>query len=163
MTSTPDTPMNPSRTRRTVVSMAGASGLAVALTACGGSKSKPDATSSPSATVGSGSGSGGQSPAPSNGKGVPLARTSEIPEGGGVVFAKEKVVVTQPSAGVFKGFSAVCTHQGCTVSEVKEGTIFCPCHGSRFSIADGSVAHGPAVQPLPAEKVTATNGELTLG
>jgi Rieske Fe-S protein len=61
-----------------------------------------------------------------------LAATSDV--GGGVILADRGVVVTQRSSGEFKGFSATCTHQGCTVSSVSNGTINCACHGSRFSI-----------------------------
>ncbi|MFD3569053.1 Rieske (2Fe-2S) protein [Streptomyces sp. NPDC058671] len=93
---------------------------------------------------------------------APLTRTAEIPVGGGMVFAKEKVVVTQPVAGEFKAFSAVCTHQGCTVNKVADGTIDCPCHGSKFRVADGSVAKGPATRPLPAEQITVSGDAITL-
>ncbi|MFE0653857.1 Rieske 2Fe-2S domain-containing protein [Streptomyces sp. NPDC059534] len=91
-----------------------------------------------------------------------LATTSEIPVGGGMVFAEQKVVVTQPAAGEFKAFSAICTHQGCTVNKVADGTIDCPCHGSKYRIADGSVAAGPAPRPLPAEKITVSGETITL-
>ncbi|MFB7453743.1 Rieske (2Fe-2S) protein [Streptomyces sp. NPDC057027] len=94
--------------------------------------------------------------------GTPLARTSEIPVGGGTVFAKEKVVVTQPAAGEFKAFSAICTHQGCTVNKVADGTIDCPCHGSKYRIADGSVAAGPAPRALPAEQINVSGETITL-
>ena len=57
-------------------------------------------------------------------------------------------MITQPQAGSFKAFTAVCTHQGCIVSTVSGGTINCPCHGSKFSIKDGSVVNGPATRPL---------------
>ena len=70
--------------------------------------------------------------------------------------------MTQPTAGQYKAFSAVCTHQGCTVAKVEGGTIDCPCHGSKFHIADGSVAAGPAPSPLPAQKITVAGGEVTL-
>ncbi len=83
-----------------------------------------------------------------------LARTSDIPEGGGKVFEAEKVIVTQPTKGTFKGFSATCTHTGCIIDKVAEGAIICPCHGSRFGLADGSVQKGPATKPLPAEAIT---------
>ena len=53
-------------------------------------------------------------------------------------------MVTQPTEGDFKAFSALCTHQGCVVSEIKGEDIDCTCHGSKFSIADGSVVDGPA-------------------
>ena len=148
-------------TRRTVVAVAGAGGLTAVLAACGGSNSGSPGPGG--STNDGGSDPGGRASAPSGtGKGTPLAKASEIPEGGGKIFAGQKVVVTQPSADEFKAFSAICTHQGCTVSEVKDGTIHCPCHGSRFRITDGSVAQGPAVQPLAAMKVTVVGGEVTL-
>ncbi|MFC9702765.1 Rieske 2Fe-2S domain-containing protein [Streptomyces sp. NPDC056943] len=91
-----------------------------------------------------------------------LAKTSEIPVGGGTVFTEQKVVVTQPSAGEFKAFSAICTHQGCLVNKVADGTIDCPCHGSKYRIADGSVVAGPAPRPLPAEQINVSGGSITL-
>jgi Rieske Fe-S protein len=83
-----------------------------------------------------------------------LAKQADIPVGGGKVFESAKIVVTQPTAGDFKAFSAVCTHQGCIVSSVKDGTINCPCHGSQFDIATGDVKRGPATSGLPAKSVT---------
>ena len=80
-----------------------------------------------------------------------LARTSDIPVGGGEIFADQGVVVTQPTAGEFKAFGPICTHQGCPVTNVDGGTINCTCHNSRFSIEDGSVKAGPATKPLPAK------------
>ena len=87
-----------------------------------------------------------------------LASTKDIPVGGGKVFESEQVVITQPTEGEFKGFTAICTHQGCTVATITGGTINCPCHGSKFAIADGSVAKGPANQPLE-EKTVKVNGD----
>lgn len=80
--------------------------------------------------------------------GGPIASTADVPVGGGLIVKNQKIVVTQPSEGEFKGFSAVCTHAGCIVSKVANGTINCPCHGSRFSIEDGTVVSGPAKKPL---------------
>ncbi|MCD2467700.1 MULTISPECIES: Rieske (2Fe-2S) protein [unclassified Streptomyces] len=91
-----------------------------------------------------------------------LAKTADIPVGGGTVFTAEKVVVTQPTAGEFKAFSAVCTHQGCLVNKVADGTIDCPCHGSKFRITDAAVVAGPAPRPLPAEQITVSGDSITL-
>lgn len=72
----------------------------------------------------------------------------DIPVGGGVVRAEAGLVITQPEEGTFMGFSSLCTHQGCDVREVREDGIYCACHGSLFSISDGSPTAGPASAPL---------------
>ena len=99
------------------------------------------------------------SPAPTAG---PLGPTSDVPVGGGTVYPDQKVVVTQPTQGTFKGYSAVCTHQGCLVANVTGGSINCPCHASHFSIEDGSVQSGPAPRPLPEVRLTVTGGRIEL-
>lgn len=78
---------------------------------------------------------------------MPLA---EVPVGGGVILTDDPYVVTQPTAGEVKAFSNVCTHQHCPLSRVDGSEIICDCHGSRFSISDGSVTNGPARDPLPS-------------
>ena len=89
-------------------------------------------------------------------------KVTDVPVGAGVVAKDAKIVVTQPKAGQFHAFSAVCTHKGCTVARVADGTINCPCHGSRFSDVDGSVVEGPAASPLTAKKVTVNGATLTV-
>jgi Rieske Fe-S protein len=79
-----------------------------------------------------------------------LAATSQVPDGGGKIIDGKNIVITQPRSGSFRAFTAICTHEGCIVSSVSNGTINCPCHGSKFSIKDGSVVHGPAPSPLAA-------------
>ena len=85
-----------------------------------------------------------------------------MPVGGGKIFKAEKVMVTQPSEGEFKAFSTVCTHQGCPITKLDGDEIDCSCHGSRFSIADGSVVNGPATKPLEELKVTVKGDNLTV-
>jgi Rieske Fe-S protein len=87
---------------------------------------------------------------------------ADVPVGGGTVVTGAQVVVTQPTAGEFKAFSAVCTHQGCVVARVQDGAIECPCHGSRFSATDGSVLTGPATRTLPSKQVTVSGDSLTI-
>ena len=82
-----------------------------------------------------------------------LATTAEIPVGGGKVLTAQKIVITQPQAGTFHAFTAICTHLGCIVNTVSGGTINCPCHGSKYSIVNGSVVNGPAPLPLAAVSI----------
>ena len=120
------------------VAVAGTAGL----TACGSSAG--EAVSSAAGSAASGAASAASD----------AIAAADIPVGGGKVFDKLKVVVTQPTAGDFKAFSAVCTHQGCTVNGVSNGVITCPCHGSTFDVATGAVVQGPATQALPTKSVT---------
>ena len=94
--------------------------------------------------------------------GTVLAAASEIPVGGGKIFAAAKVVVTQPVSGQYLGFSAVCTHVGCILNEVANGTIDCPCHGSEFKITTGAVVTGPAPSPLPKKQIKIVDGQVVL-
>jgi Rieske Fe-S protein len=93
---------------------------------------------------------------------VTLGPTSGVPVGGGTIYQGEKVVVTQPSAGSYKAFTAICTHQGCLVSTVSDGAIHCPCHGSEFSISDGTVLQGPATEALATADITIANNAVIL-
>jgi nitrite reductase/ring-hydroxylating ferredoxin subunit len=151
-------------TRRAMLAGAGAVGASTLLAACGsddgGSLADGNAPTTGGATTGAASGATTGAPAGSGANA--LAKTTEIPEGGGKVFKAQGVVVTQPAAGTFKGFSAVCTHAGCTVGPVEGGVIKCGCHGSQFSIEDGSVKKGPATQDLSAVNVKAAGGSITL-
>ncbi|MZD09734.1 Rieske 2Fe-2S domain-containing protein [Streptomyces sp. SID5785] len=141
-------------TRRAVVATVGATGIAMALGACGGSDDGPSepAGNTSAATSRSGGDQAGQE----------LVKTSEVPEGGGKILTDAGVVVTQPQKGRFKAFTDICTHRQCQVSSVEGGTINCPCHGSRYSIEDGSVRHGPATQPLAEKKITTSGGVISL-
>jgi Rieske Fe-S protein len=129
------------------------------LAACGSDDSSASSGGSADggATDGGTSGSGGGTTSSGT-----IGTTSEVPVGGGKIFKSEKVVVTQPTEGSFKAFSAVCTHQGCVVAEIKGKDIDCNCHGSKFSIEDGSVVSGPATTSLSELKVTVTGQDITV-
>jgi nitrite reductase/ring-hydroxylating ferredoxin subunit len=132
--------------RRTVLRAAGVGGAAVAIgltaAACGSSSSG--------------------SPAAGSGNGA-LAATSDIPvDGGKIVNADGGIVITQPASGTYKAFTAICTHQGCTVGSVSDNQITCPCHGSVFSAKDGSVISGPAQAPLAAKNIKVDGGQIFL-
>ncbi|MER5585078.1 Rieske (2Fe-2S) protein [Streptomyces asoensis] len=153
--------------RRAVVAAAGAAGLSVALTACGGSDDDASSSSDAAGTSGSTGSTGAASTGGTGGgdnaaAGAALTKTADIPEGGGKVFESEKVVVTQPTAGTYKAFSAVCTHQGCAVKSIADGVINCPCHNSNFSITDGSVNSGPAQKSLPEVAIKVSGDSITL-
>ncbi|GAB2650400.1 Rieske (2Fe-2S) protein [Kribbella swartbergensis] len=91
-----------------------------------------------------------------------LAKTGDVPVGGGVIIGDRQIVVTQPTAGTFKAFTSVCTHQQCQVANVEGGTINCTCHGSKFDIKDGSVVREPAAQPLAAKPIKVSGDSIQL-
>lgn len=140
--------------RRAVLAAGGAAaglGAVAVVSGCGGSTtSAPAATAAPTAAA-AGAGSAG----------TPLGEAADVPVGGGKVFGALEVVVTQPEAGTFRGFSAVCSHTGCIVDKVADGTIDCPCHGSRYRL-DGTVAVGPAPRALTSRAVSVINGKIVL-
>ena len=150
-------------TRRRVLALVAVTGAGGALlTACGGGDSTESDTP---AAGGSSSASSDSEASPSESGSEPaaggaLVATSKVPVGGGVILDKQRIVVTQPTEGAFKAFSAVCTHQSCLVGSVKDGTISCPCHGSAYSAADGSVKNGPATRALKEVSVTVEGGEV---
>lgn len=153
--------------RRSLVRGIAVGGLALPLlAACG-----EDAESSETASNGrpakrstggpNGAGGGDRTQAAQGGGGRALTSTAKVPEGGGEILPRAKVVVTQPRKGDFKCFSAICTHAGCLVGAVQGGAIICPCHGSRFSVKDGSVLSGPASRPLPEYTIQVKGTKIT--
>lgn len=137
----------PATSRRTLLACAGAACIA-ALAGCArynsnnGGIAGAQSSSPPASAASPGSGAAASSGPPV------LAKTADIPVGGGKILGSQKIVITQPQAGSFDAFTAVCTHAGCIVGTVAGGTINCLCHGSKFSIANGSVVSGPATSPL---------------
>lgn len=142
-------------TRRGLLLGAGLLGVAGVVAACGGDDDGGDETAQPPA-------GGNDSSAPAGGGAAVLAKTSDIPVGGGKIFKDKKVVVTQPTQGTFKAFSTTCSHQGCPVDSISGGTINCPCHGSKYKISDASVVGGPAPSPLKTKEIKVEGENITL-
>ena len=159
-------PETSATTRRTILRAAGLLGLtgagAAALGSCSeASSGSPSATpaaaetpapASPSPTAAATSSKPSVSPAKA--PEGPSVAASKVPVGGGVILENADYVVTQPSKGKYKAFSKICTHQGCPVASVAIGAIHCNCHGSEYSIKDGSVTNPPASKGLAEAKTT---------
>jgi nitrite reductase/ring-hydroxylating ferredoxin subunit len=120
------------------------------------------ASEAPAGSAPAGSAPAASAPASTSSGGAGVAQVSDIPVGGGVIIDEPAVVITQPAEGEVKAFTAICTHQGCLVSEVVDNEIICPCHGSRFSAVDGSVTSGPATTGLTAAGVAVEGGSVVL-
>jgi Rieske Fe-S protein len=140
--------MNSPVSRRSVL-VAGAAGAgAAALAAC---------------TPGGGEGSGTTTPTAAADQ--TLVALKDVPVGS-AVSAKlpdgSAVIVAQPTAGTAACFSAICTHQGCTVAPAG-AELHCPCHGSRYNAATGEVLQGPASRALARVPVHVDNGEVLTG
>ena len=132
--------------RRTVlvagIAVAGTAGLA--LTGC---STKSSAAVAPNATT----------------SGV-LAKVADIPVGNAVsaTLDGKPILISQPVAGEILAFTAICTHQGCTVAPA--GKEFkCPCHGSVYNAATGAVITGPAPAALAAIQVKVEAGSVVAG
>jgi Rieske Fe-S protein len=159
MRETQDSQLSPSRrllpSRRALLAGAGvtcAAMLAGCTTQDASSGGVTPGASSTAASI------GGSAPAA-----TALTATSQVPDGGGKIIDAERIVITQPQSGSFKAFSAICTHEGCFVNRVSNGTIDCPCHGSKFSIKDGSVVQGPATRPLAPIAINVEGTSIFLG
>lgn len=139
----------PSIGRRAVIAGAGAAAVGVVAACSSGGSGGSGDTAQPSPDLSEGA------------PGTVLGPVSQVPVGGGAVFADQQVVVTQPVAGTFQGLSTVCPHQGCQVNAIRDGAVVCPCHGSRFGL-DGAVLEGPAQSPLARRAVAVKGADVTL-
>jgi Rieske Fe-S protein len=133
-------------TRRTVLASAAGISAAALLAACGSDEpaAPPPAAAPP------------QPPAEM------LAKASDIPINGGVIYADRDVIVTQPSLGEFRAFGAKCTHKGCVLASVQDNIINCKCHNAKYSATDGAVEGGPATMPLPARNIRVDGDNIEL-
>ncbi|ONH23195.1 Rieske (2Fe-2S) protein [Pseudofrankia asymbiotica] len=137
-----------------VVVIAGAAaGFAVA-------KGHDESGTGPGANAAGGPPPAGGGGAAAGGGGTQLATLDQVPAGGGLILDGPGIVLTKDAAGNVHGFSTVCTHQGCAVSDITDGTINCPCHGSKFDVSTGAPVAGPAGSPLPPVNVTVRDNAI---
>lgn len=166
-------------TRRSVLCAGGvgAAGMcAFVLTGCGSSSSSskttsaaasatsappttssaPATTAAPGTTTASAASSAEEKP-----EGTQVAKLSDVPVGGSssATLNGKPIILAQPSAGNVVAFSAICTHQACTVNS-GGATLHCPCHGSTYNAFTGQNTGGPAPSPLPAIAVTVSDGAV---
>lgn len=133
-------------TRRGVLAAGGALAAAGTLAACGGGNDDG----------GSGS-TGGQ-----RSHGAGLVALDKVPVRGAVSATGpkgEKLIVARPDQHTAVAFSAICTHQGCTVAP-SGSQLHCPCHGSVYDALTGKNVAGPAPRPLAAFAVRVRAGEV---
>jgi nitrite reductase/ring-hydroxylating ferredoxin subunit len=134
--------------RRGVITSAVGLSAVAALSACSTEVSNLTSTPAPEA--------------PATTSPVAVAKTSDIPIGSGKKFDVEGVpiLITQPTAGEFRGFSAVCTHAGFVMTNMANAEIKCDNHGAVYSADDGSVLSGPAPRALGKVTVTVEGDDL---
>jgi Rieske Fe-S protein len=151
----------------------GVGAACASLVACGGGASSSGGGNSGGGDSGGGNYGGGNSGGSDSGSkkssggdakagGGAIASESEVAPGSAIKFedSANPAVLVHLDSGDFVAYSAVCTHQGCTVA-YKEGNLACPCHGSIFDPADGAaVVSGPAQRPLPEIPVKVQGGEV---
>jgi len=147
--------------RRVVLQVTGLAAVGGLVAACGSSSESASSSSTPASSPAAPTANGAASPV-ATGAVTVLTPTADVPVSGGVILPDMAVVVTQPSAGTYKAFSAICTHQGCLVASVENNEIICPCHGARFSAEDGSVIQGPAQEPLAEGAVAIQGADVVL-
>ena len=94
---------------------------------------------------------------------VTVAGTALTAEGGAALVESVAGVylLARTSANSFTAVEAVCTHEGCTVSNADGDQYVCPCHGSRYT-RSGQVVRGPAVASLRRYTTSFTDGVVTI-
>lgn len=110
-----------------------------------------------------GGGGGGATGEAGGAGGDQLTSLSEIPIGAAVAVEDPEgnpVIVSRTGEDEVVAFSAVCTHQGCTVRP-QGSQIRCPCHGSTFDLT-GDNTGGPAPEPLPEVAVRIEGDDVLL-
>lgn len=128
-----------------------------------GAAGSSGAATSTSATAGASASAGPGSSAAA--AGAALAALADIKVGEAIAATAadgSQIIISRPTETTVAGFSAICTHQGCTVAPAGK-QLNCPCHGSVFNATTGAVLGGPASRPLPAVKVAISGANIVAG
>jgi Rieske Fe-S protein len=130
--------------RRTVLAAGLAGAGAATLAACGSGGTSP---------------SSGQGDSSKSGQNVASLAAIKVGDSAAATINGNPVLVCRTGQNSAVCFSAICTHEGCTVSP--DGPkLVCPCHQSMYDAKTGKVLQGPAPSPLPQIKVTVAHGEI---
>ena len=180
MTSTDDRPHRSALrvTRRSLLTVGAVGVGGVALAACSQAKAPADVNTGAAAPAGTtasagtptsaaapGTSSKAAAPTSSAAAEPALAKLSDIKVGSAVAATGAdgaKIIISRPTATTVAAFSAICTHQGCTVAP-SGGDLNCPCHGSVFNALTGAVIQGPASRSLPAVAVKVSGTDVVAG
>lgn len=91
---------------------------------------------------------------------TPTVPRSALADGPLSADADGTPILLVDDGGVVRALADTCSHVGCSLAEgrIEAGTITCGCHGSRFSLSDGSVVAGPAATPQPVFQTQVVDG-----
>jgi cytochrome b6-f complex iron-sulfur subunit len=134
-----------------------ASVLAIgAMAACAGGPTSPSSTSAPDLAIIPGAVAGRV-------VSVTIDSASVLASVGGmarILTSLGSFLVARTATDTFTAMTAICTHEGCTVTGFASSRFVCPCHGSQFNTS-GGVVNGPASSPLQQFATTFAGGALT--
>ncbi|MEX2016714.1 MAG: Rieske (2Fe-2S) protein [Candidatus Hydrogenedentales bacterium] len=114
-------------------------------------------TNAPALSILSGTSAGGAVTV-SNVSGTPL---SSVGSAALVQAGTSSFLVARTGENSFNAFTAICTHEQCTVTGFQSGVFVCPCHGSQYN-TNGQVQQGPATRQLQQFATQFTNNVLTI-
>ncbi len=93
---------------------------------------------------------------------IDVVAVEEVPVNSGIIFPignKPGILIRTPE-GVFRAFTAICTHLGCTVQYRSDLIhIWCACHNGHYDLHGRNIA-GPPPRPLQEYEVNIQNGRV---
>jgi cytochrome b6-f complex iron-sulfur subunit len=131
--------------------------VGAALQGCGSSPTGPSGGSTPSlATINATAGSGTVA--------VNVDTNSPLASAGSAALVQSSAgafLVSRTGQDGFTALTAICTHEGCTITGFASPLYVCPCHGSQYATS-GTVVMGPATRALRQFTTQFANNVLTI-